>query len=310
MLFVTWPGLGNPTSLMKLQEEAIMTVQDGHMAGKVCMVTGATSGIGLVTARTLAQQGATVIAVGRNLTKGTSTVAHIQQETGNPSVEYMQADLSAQAQIRRLAQEFKSRYSHLHVLVNNAGGFFIKRQLSVDGIEMTFALNHLNYFLLTNLLLDTLKTSAPARVVNVASDTHRRAKMDFENLEGERKYSGMRAYGQSKLAVVLFTYELARRLEGTQVTANALHPGFVATNIGRNNRWLFRLVAPLIKLIALSPEEGAQTSIYLASSPEVAEVTGKHFDQKKPGPPAPASYDQAAARRLWEISAEMTGLEN
>jgi NAD(P)-dependent dehydrogenase (short-subunit alcohol dehydrogenase family) len=220
----------------------------------------------------------------------------------------MLADLSVQAQVRRLAQEFKRRYSRLDVLINNAGGFFMKRQLSADGIEMTFALNYLSVFLLTSLLLDTLKASAPARIVNISSDAHRRARINFEDLELERKYSGFGAYGQSKLAVALFTYELARRLEGTQVTVNALHPGFVATNLGRNNGWRIKLFAPLVKLMALSPEEGAETSIYLASSSEVAGITGKYFDKKKAVRSSLASYDETAARRLWEISAEMTGL--
>jgi len=278
------------------------------MKEKTCMVTGATSGIGLATAQALAQQGATVIVVGRNPEKGATTVARIRQETGNPSVEFMLADLSVQAEIRHLAREFQSRYSRLDVLVNNAGGFFLKRQLSADGIEMTLALNYLNFFLPTHLLLDTLKASAPARIVNVSSTVHKNAQIDFENLQRERKYSGIGAYGQSKLAVVLFTYELARRLEGTQVTVNALHPGFVATNIATNNGWPFKLFVPLGRFIALSPKKGAQTSIYLASSPEVAGVTGKYFDKKKAAPLTAAPYDQAVAQRLWEISVKMTGL--
>lgn len=278
------------------------------MKDKICMVTGATSGIGLVTAQVLAQQGATVIMVGRNPEKGTAIVARIQQETGNPAVEFILADLSVQAQVRRMVQEFRRRYSCLDVLINNAGGFFMKRQLSADGIELTFALNHLSVFLLTNLLLDTLKASVPARIVNVSSDAHKRAQINFKDLELERKYNGMKAYGQSKLAVVLFTYELERQLEGTQVTVNALHPGFVATNIGQNNGRLVKLFAPLIRLMALSPKEGAETSIYLASSPDVAGVTGKYFGKKKAARSSPASYDETAAQRLWEISAEMTGL--
>ena len=278
------------------------------MKDKICIVTGATSGIGLVTAQMLAQQGATVIAVGRNPEKGTAIVVRIQQETGNPAVEFMLADLSVQAQVRRFVQEFKRRYSRLDVLINNAGGFFMKRQLSTDGIELTFALNHLGVFLLTNLLLDTLKASAPSRIVNVSSDAHKKAQINFKDLGLERKYNGMQAYGQSKLAVVLFTYELARRLEGTQITVNALHPGFVATNIGQNNGGLMKLFAPLIKLVAMSPKEGAETSIYLASSPDVVGVTGKYFDKEKVVVSSPASYDETAARRLWELSAEMTGL--
>jgi len=278
------------------------------MKGKICMVTGATAGIGQATAQALAQQGATVVVVARDAEKATRTVAHIQRETGNRDVQWLLADLSEQTQLRRLAREFKQRYPRLDVLINNAGAFFLTRQLSADGIEMTFAVNHLSVFLLTHLLLDTLQASAPARVVNVASTSHRGARIDFEDLQGERKYRGMRAYGQAKLAMVLFTYELARRLEGTGVTVNALHPGFVATNIGQNNGWLFKLISPLMKLIARRPEKGAQTSIYLATSPEVAGVTGKYFVDNKAVPSDPASYDEALAKRLWEMSAAMTGL--
>jgi NAD(P)-dependent dehydrogenase (short-subunit alcohol dehydrogenase family) len=285
-----------------------MATQNGQMDGRTCMVTGATSGIGLATARVLAQGGATTVAVGRNREKGAAVVARIREETGTPAVEFMQADLSVQAEIRHLVKEFQSRYSRLDVLVNNAGGFFLRRQLSADGIEMTFALNYLSPFLLTNLLLDTLMTSTSARIVNVSSAVHRGARLSFEDLEGETKYSGIGAYGQSKLAVLLFTYELARRLEGTRITVNAVHPGFVATNIGMNSVWMIKLVAPLIRLVALSPEEGAQTSIYLASSPEVAGVTGKYFAKKEAIYSSPTSYDEAAAKRLWEISVEMTGL--
>jgi len=194
------------------------------------------------------------------------------------------------------------------VLVNNAGAFFLRRQESADGVEMTFALNHLNYFLLTYLLLDRLKASAPARIVNVASDSHRGALINFNDLQGKRGYNGFQAYGQSKLANVLFTYELARRLEGAQVTANALHPGFVATNIGKNNGLLARLVMPIAQLNAIRPEEGARTGVYLASSPDVEGVSGTYFTREKPVQSDPASYDLQAARQLWEISAEMTGL--
>ncbi|MDQ3829839.1 MAG: SDR family NAD(P)-dependent oxidoreductase, partial [Candidatus Tectomicrobia bacterium] len=206
------------------------------MHGKVCVVTGATSGIGLVTAEALARQGATLIVVGRNSARGAATVSRIQQETGNSAVELMVADLSAQAQVRQLASAIQQRFARLDVLVNNAGALFSQRQLSQDGIEMTFALNHLAYFLLTNLLLDSLKASTSARIVNVSSEAHRRARLDFADLQGQQRYSGWRAYARSKLANILFTYELARRLEGTGIVANALHPGFVATNFGRNNR--------------------------------------------------------------------------
>jgi NAD(P)-dependent dehydrogenase (short-subunit alcohol dehydrogenase family) len=279
-----------------------------NMQGKICMVTGATSGIGLVTAQSLAQQGAIVIAVGRSPEKGAKTVAQIRQATGDSAVEFMLADLSAQAQVRALAEEFGRRYPRLDMLVNNAGGLFMGRQLSADGIEMTFALNHLAVFLLTNLLLEPLKASGSARIVNVSSDMHRGATIRFDDLEGKSRYSGMRAYGQAKLAVVLFSYELARRLAGTGVTVNALHPGFVATNLFRNSGGVVKLLAPLIKLIAVSPEDGAQTSIYLASAPEVEGVTGRYFAGKNAVRSSDASYDETVADRLWKVSAEMTGL--
>jgi NAD(P)-dependent dehydrogenase (short-subunit alcohol dehydrogenase family) len=192
------------------------------------------------------------------------------------------------------------------VLVNNAAGVFLRRQETVDGFEKTFALNHLNYFMLTNLLLDVLQASAPARIVNVASDSHRDAELDLDDLQLAEGYNPMRAYGRSKLANVLFTYELARRLEGSGVTANALHPGFVNTHLGKSN-WLVRIaLTPIHWLFAKSPREGAQTSIYLASSPEVAGVSGKYFVDCEPTRSAPASYDEAAAQRLWEVSATLT----
>jgi len=279
------------------------------MSGKTCMVTGATSGIGRVTAQALAEQGARVIVVGRSPEKSAATVSHIKGQTGNDAVEFMLADLSAGEEIRRLAQEFTSRHPRLDVLVNNAGAFFWSRRQSADGFEMTFALNHLGYFLLTHLLLDTLKASAPARIVNVSSGAHHAAELDFDDLHGQGKYSGWQAYGRSKLANLLFTYELARRLEGTGVTVNALHPGFVATNLAANNfGWFGPLVKRLVNLWAIDVDEGAQTAIYLATSPDVAGVTGKYFVEDKAVQSSPASYDRAAAGRLWQVSAELTGL--
>lgn len=278
------------------------------MNGKICLVTGATSGLGLVTAQALAQQGATVIGVGRSPEKIAIALNQIKQQTGNPNVEFWQADLSVQQDIRQLVQQFNSRYQHLHVLVNNAGAVILKRQQSADGIEMTFALNHLAYFLLTNLLLETLKVSVPSRIINVSSLAHQRGKINFDDLQGHKGYIGFRAYSQSKLANLLFTYELARQLEGTGVTVNAVHPGVVATNFGTNNGWLGRLLRPLFNQGAVTPQEGAQTIIYLATSPEVESVTGKYFVKQKAVSSSSTSYDQAIAKQLWLVSAQMTGL--
>ncbi len=279
------------------------------MKDKVCLVTGATAGLGKATARQLARQGATVIVVGRDPEKSRATVNEIKQQTGNPNVESMLADLSVQKEVRALAEQFKSKYQSLNVLVNNAGAIFLRHQESADGIEMTFALNHLNYFLLTNLLLDTLKASAPARIINVSSRAHVRVPgLNFDDLQNQKGYAGQQVYGQSKLANVLFTYELARRLEGTRITVNALHPGFVATRFATNNGVLARLARPLLDLFAISVEEGTQTMVYLATSPEVEGMTGKYFYRQQAIPSSPASYDEAAARRLWDVTAMMTGL--
>lgn len=285
-----------------------MANADKSMNGKICMVTGATGGIGAVTAQALATQGATVVVVGRSKEKSVATVARIKERTGSPTVEFMLADLSVQNEVRQLAEQFRSRYRHLDVLVNNAGAIFRKRQETVDGIEMTFALNHLSYFLLTNLLLNTIKASAPSRIINVSSESQRRAKMNFDDLQGRKKYSAMNAYGQSKLANILFTYELARRLEGSGVTVNTLHPGFVATNLGENMEGIFGLFVRLLHLFAISSEQGAQTSIYLATSPEVEDVTGQYFEKQKAVQSSKISYDKAIAKKLWQVSTELTGL--
>ena len=282
------------------------------MQGKVCLVTGATAGIGQYTAIALARMGASVILVGRDTGKTKRIALNIRENTGSFNIFTLVADLSSQAQIRRLADEFKTRFDRLDVLVNNAGGFFLWRQNSVDNIEMNFALNHLNYFLLTNLLLEELIRTArhqgEARVVNVASHAHTGKKLDFEDLEMKRRYHPMQAYGRSKLANILFTKELSRRLKETGVTANALHPGWVATDIGKNNGWLVRAVIPLLQLNALSPKEGARTGIFLASSPQVVGLNGEYFMDCRISPPDPAALDLESAAKLWEASAEMTGL--
>ena len=278
------------------------------MKNKICLITGATSGIGQATAMALAKRGMTVFAAGRDEERCQKTVARIQRETQNFHVDYLLADLSVQAQVRQLAADFKARYERLDVLVNNAGAIFLRRQVSADGIEMTLAVNHLAYFLLTNLLLDPLKASAPARIVNVASNSHYGKHLDFDNLGLKRGYNPLRAYGRSKLCNLYFTYELARRLkdEGTGVTVNAMHPGFVATNMGANNGRLVRFFLPLIHRNSLTPEQGASTAVYLASSPEVEGVSGKYFVREREVASDPVSYDESAASRLWEVSERMT----
>jgi NAD(P)-dependent dehydrogenase (short-subunit alcohol dehydrogenase family) len=275
------------------------------MQNKICLITGATSGIGLATATELAKMGLTVVMVGRDEERSQKAAIQIQKETGNQGVVYLLADLSVQAQVRQLAEKFKSRYDRLDVLINNAGAVFLRRQRSADGIEKTFALNHLAYFLLTNLLIDTLKASAPARIINVSSNSHLGEHLDFEDLELKRGYNALRAYGRSKLANLYFTYELARQLEGTGVTVNALHPGFVRTGIAANNGWLVRFFMRLVHLNALTPEEGARTVVYLSTSPEVEGVTGKYFVHEREVASDPVSYDESAAKRLWEVSEEM-----
>lgn len=277
--------------------------------GKVCLVTGATAGIGLVTARELVRRGGQVIGVGRSPERCALAARQIREQTGVSSVTYLIADLSLQAEVRRLADEVKAATDRLHVLINNAGGVFLKRHETVDGLEMTFALDHLAYFLLTNLLLDLIKSSAPARIVNVASAAHQGASINFDDLQKTTgRFSGWRAYQQAKLANILFTRELARRLQGIGVTANVLHPGYVNTQIfkvGGFQGWLLRRAADLF---AIAPEDGALTSVYLATSPEVVNVSGTYFARQKPAASSPQAQDDETARRLWQVSEELTGL--
>src|SRR5947199_1795345 len=253
-----------------------MPIVNSSMQGKICMVTGANSGIGKATALALAQMGATVVMVCRDCARGEEARSEITTKSKNNAVDLLQADLSSQQSIRQLVEHFKQRYTHLHVLINNAGAAFTGRRETADGLEMTFAVNYLAPFLLTNLLLDVLKASAPARIVNVSSNSHKSGSIQLDDLQAEKLYRPMRTYPQSKLAVVLFTYELARRLQGTGVTANCLHPGFVATHFGqRDGGPAVRLLVKLIGSFGTSPEKGAKTSIYLASSPELEGDTGK-----------------------------------
>ena len=256
----------------------------------------------------LARMGATVVMVCRDRTRGEEAQREIKHHRGNEAVDLLLADLSSQQTIRLLAQEFQQRYAQLHVLVNNVGSIVPHRHVSVDGIEMTFALNHLASFLLTNLLLDTLKASTPARIVNVASNAQARS-LNLDDLQSEKKYRPMQAYSQAKLATVLFTYALAQRLAGTGLTVNCLHPGAVATNnIDRGIPPAARPLTGIIKRFLITPEQGAQTSLYLATSPEVEGVTGKYFVQCKKKPSVPISYDTSLQEQVWEVSAELTGL--
>ena len=277
------------------------------MKGKICLVTGANSGIGKFTAIGLANLGATVVMVCRNDERGRAAREEIVSSTGNESIDLLIADLSLSRSIRQLADDFLSKYERLDVLVNNAGAYIGGRTLTEEGLETTFALNHLGYFLLTNLLLDLLKSSAPARIVNVASEAHRRSRIEFDDLMGERSYKGFRAYGQSKLANILFTYELARRLDGTNVTVNCLHPGVVATNFAHRDGGMVGFLVKTFSFLLRRPAKGAETAVYLASSADVDGVSGRYFVDKKEVRSSAVSYDESAARRLWQVSEERTG---
>lgn len=272
------------------------------MNGKIALVTGATFGIGRETALGLAHQGAQVVIVGRSEARTRTTVEYIKRESGKAHVDSLVADLSSVAEVQRLAMAFKARYRRLDVLVNNAGAIFTERQMTPEGFERTWALNHLAYFALTLALLDLLKASAPSRVVNVSSAMHLRGQMDFDNTQGERKFSGSDLYAQSKLANVLFTNALARRLEGTGVTANCLHPGVVATGFAHNNTGPIKWLATLAKPFLISADKGAATSMYLATSPEVEGVTGKYFAKCKEAKSSRSARDEATQERLWALS--------
>jgi retinol dehydrogenase 12 len=292
-----------------------MTLGEAHnlrteaaMQGKTCLITGASSGIGKATALALADKGATLVLICRDRQRGEATLAEIAAATGNRDVTLLLADLGVQREIRRVAAEFLVSGRPLHVLINNAGTINLQRSVTADGIETTFAVNHLAYFLLTHLLLERLLASAPARIVNVASDAHKFGTLDFDDLGNQRRYRAMRVYGQSKLANVLFTDELARRLAGSGVTANSLHPGAVGTGLGRNNGAWARAVILLLRPFFRSPEGGAATSIHLASSPAVEGVSGKYFADCKETRPARRAQDPDTARRLWEVSAQLTGV--
>jgi retinol dehydrogenase-14 len=291
-----------------MKETTMADPTTGRMAGKTVLVTGGTGGIGKATATGLAALGARVGITGRDLTRARTVAADIAETSGNPAVDAFVADMSSQAEVRRLAREVLGLYPRLDVLVNNVGGFWGTRRVTVDGLERTFAVNHLAGFLLTDLLLDRLKASAPARIVTVSSGAHTNATMTFDDLQGKRGYSGQRAYSQSKLANIMFTYQLAGRLEGSGVTATVLHPGVVNTGFAAEDLSpMWRVMLPLIRPWLKSPERGAATSIYLASSPEVQGISGRYFANSKPKTSSRSSYDRAAANRLWQVSADLVG---
>jgi len=280
------------------------------MNGKTVLITGASTGIGLQSAIGLAKLGAEVVMVGRDERRTAQAAELVKSQTGNQAISYLIADLSSLKDVRKLAGEFRDKYKKLDVLLNNAGAVFLTRHVSVDGYEMSLALNHLNYFLLTNLLLDMLKSGPAGRVVNVASRAHYRGHVDFDDLQSRHGYNGMRVYGMSKLMNVLFTYELARRLQGTHVTANCLHPGFVASNFAGNNGWFVRFA---MRFMAgrIPVEEGAKCSIYLASSPDLQGVSGKYFNyDTKETRSSDESYDEAEAKRLWEVSEKLVEIND
>lgn len=279
-----------------------------NLKGLNIVVTGATDGIGKVTARELAKIGADVTIVARDPVKGERVMKELRAAAGHDNVHVVLGDLSTLAGMRGAAEAVKGRLKTIDVLVNNAGAAFLKREVTADGFERTFALNHLAYFLMTALLLEKVKAGAQGRIVNVASQAHDGAKLDLGDLQNAKAYSGWRAYQQSKLANIYFTYELARRLQGTKVTANCLHPGFVASQFGSNFKGIVGALFGFAKsFAAISEEEGAKTSIYLASSPDVAGVSGKYFDRSKAVRSSAVSYDENVARELWERSAAMTG---
>jgi len=278
------------------------------MHGKTCIVTGASAGIGQAIAQGLAARGAHVVLVCRSRARAEATQLAMRTATGNAAIDIALADLSSQAAIRHLAQELLRRYPRIHALINNAGVVNMARTVTVDGIETVFAVNHLAYFLLTQLLLPRLVESAPARIVNVASDAHHWATLDFADLQNHRRYRGLKVYGQSKLCNLLFTRELARRIAGTGVTVNSLHPGGVATGLGSNNGWWAVLIAKVLKPFLRTADQGADTAIYLTAAPEVANVSGRYFYNRREHRPSRAVPDDEVALRLWQISEQLTAI--
>ncbi|MFX0094177.1 MAG: SDR family oxidoreductase [Candidatus Hodarchaeota archaeon] len=272
---------------------------------KICLITGGTSGIGKVTAETLADLGATVTIVGRNEEAGTRIIREIQEKTGNEMHRFMRTDFASLEKVRELANKFMNQFSRLDVLINNAGVAFPKKIITTDGLEATFAINHFAPFLLTNLLLDLIKQSVPARIINLTSGLHQKATINLDDINSNEKFNGMRVYGSSKLANVLFTYSLAEKLKPSGITANVVHPGFARTNLNRSFNILTRGMMKILPFV-ISPEKGAETPIYLVTSPEVEGITGKYFVRKKAVESSPLSYDKELQQELWELSAKIT----
>jgi len=279
-----------------------------NINGKVCLITGATSGIGFAATKELARRQAKITLIGRNRDKCSDTVSRIIEYTGNPNVYYILADLSILSEVRQAANQFLKKNRKLDVLINNAGVSLGKYQETAEGIEKTFAVNHLSHFLLTNMLLETIKNSAPSRIINVSSELHRRAQINFDDLYMKNNYRGMKAYGNSKLMNILFTYELSRRLKGTKVVVNAMHPGLVRTNLGKNSGIVSKVIWSFITLFAKSAEEGAKTIIYLTTEPRIENTTGKYYSNEKEVNSSTLSYDKKISERLWMISNELSGL--
>ncbi|MFX0108652.1 MAG: SDR family oxidoreductase [Candidatus Hodarchaeota archaeon] len=280
------------------------------MTGKVCIITGSNSGIGKETAASLAEKGATIAMAVRNTKRGEAARTELEERTGSESISVMLCDLASIDSIRTFVSDFNEKYNQLDVLVNNAGAAFHKRHVTHDGFECTLAVNFLGPFLLTHCLLPKLKACAPSRIINLTSGLHGRATVDFNDLQSERSYNGMSAYQNTKLMSLMFTYELARRLEGTGVTANAVHPGFVATNLGSNmgglrNKVMFKLVRPM----QISPQKGAATSVYVASSPELENVSGAFFAKEQETKSSDFSYDREVQKRLWETAEKLLRLD-
>ena len=277
------------------------------MDKKIILITGATAGIGQAAALTLAAQGHEIVVVGRNAAKTESVAQQLRAQTGNPAIHFLLADFSDLEQVRELAHQVKNQFPPLDVLINNAGAYFNTRRKTIYGVEKTFLVNHLAPFLLTNLLLDHLQNHA--RIINVASRRHFKSQLDLNDLNLERFYFGLDAYGRSKLANILFTYELARKLNNQPITVNALHPGLVETDIFKSDFWIFG--PPLkwmISRISLTPEQGADTTIFLATSADVQGVTGKYFVKREAVPSSPLSYDEDLAKHLWEVSEKLTAI--